>query len=64
MDTNLGWTSEVGTRVMHLQTGRIYEVVYSLGDYQVLESAHGIEVEVAPEDFKYYIEVAKDFYVH
>lgn len=64
MGTNLGYTSQVGTRVMHLQTGRIYEVVYTLGDTIVLETANGLEVEVEPENFKNYLEVARDFVLH
>jgi hypothetical protein len=64
MDKNLGWTCPVGTRVMHLQTGRIYEIVYTLGDTMVLESAHGVELEVEPEQFKEYVEVARDFTLH
>lgn len=61
MEKYLSWTTKVGTRIMDLKTCRIYEVIYSLGDYQVVQSSQDVELEIAPEDFKNYVEVASAY---
>lgn len=64
MEQTLGYLTPVGAKIMHKSTGRIFEVVYNLGDSPVVEDSQGGQYEIDEPYFKNYIVVADNYLLH